>query len=106
MRRADPRFSGWTDAAIVEQIVGVAAASRAPDPFGWTLVGEVHDHASDERREVWWHPATDRVRIRPVPWVGALRANPVGDGTAYYDGTRMTWVDRATGRELGPDRPQ
>ena len=106
VRREDPRFSGWTDAAIVEQIVGFASASPVPDAFGWAVVGEVHDHAGDERREVWWHAMTDRVRTRRVSWVGAIRADPVAGGTAYYDETRMTWVDRATGRELGPDRPR
>jgi hypothetical protein len=61
--------------------------------------GEEHDHAADERREVWWHAATDRVKTRVVPWVPVLEAPPVAQGRRYWDGARLRWVDQATGGE-------
>ena len=97
VRGEDPRFSNWTNSAIAEQIVGFAPVSVGSDALGWTLVGEVHDHVADERREVWWQAASDRVRTRIVPWVGALQADSVDHGPSYYDGERMAGVDREAG---------
>ena len=103
VRRADPRFAGYSDAAISEQVTGIPVPPRAPDAFGWALAGEVWDFAADERREVWWHAATDRVKTRVVPWVPPLAAEPGVEGRRYWDGARLRWVELGTGEESTED---
>jgi hypothetical protein len=92
LRRADPRFAHCTAGWFEEQVLGLPGRPQAPDAFGWAVVGEVHDYAADERREVWWHAATGRVRTRVVPWVGPLVAEPVIEPRWRYDGARRRWV--------------
>lgn len=96
VRRADPNFAHYTAAALAERILGLPATPGPPTADGWVPVGEVRDHAADERRRVWRHPATGRVRTQPVPWVAPLEPlestppAPRGDGAAF-DGERLRW---------------
>jgi hypothetical protein len=99
LRRADPRFARCTPGWFEEQVLGLPGRPQAPDAFGWAVVGEVHDFAADERREVWWHAATDRVRTRVVPWVAPLEAAAVAQGRRYFDGARLMWVEPREGKQ-------
>ena len=96
LRRAEPRFAHCTPGWFDQQVEAMPGPPRPPDAFGWALAGEVWDFAADERREVWWHAATDRVRTRVVPWVGPLAAEPVDERRGYFDGARLRWVERRT----------
>jgi hypothetical protein len=61
--RNDPRYEGFTAAALAERVVGLAVGPE-PGHGGWQLVGWVVDGIAETGIEVWCNPGARRVGLR------------------------------------------
>jgi hypothetical protein len=88
--RNDPRYEGFTDAALTERVVGLLVGP-VPGRGGWWRVGRVVDGIAGTELEVWCKPAARRIGLREREW-GAFPAPR--DERLVFDGERRYWIYR------------
>jgi hypothetical protein len=90
--RNDPRYGGFTQAALAERVVGLPVGPE-PGHGGWWLVGRVVDGIAETELEVWCEPAARRIGLREREW-GTFPAPR--DERIVFDGERRCWIYRDT----------